>query len=111
MFIAPVVSIPYTPPKPTESKYSEEIPLIVSPLSYLSTKEPNLSLKLGENKKDEAAKSIGQAVSLTVLISVIISVFAEFNFAKFQNYRLIFAEARNYTLMQNLLYYETQDFY
>ena len=36
----------------------------------------NLSLKLGENKKDEAAKSIGQAVSLTVLISVIISVFA-----------------------------------
>ena len=36
----------------------------------------NLSLKLGENKKDEAAKSIGQAVSLTVLVSVIISVFA-----------------------------------
>lgn len=36
----------------------------------------NLSLKLGENKKDDASKSIGQAVSLTMLIAVLVSVIA-----------------------------------
>lgn len=36
----------------------------------------NLSLKLGENKKDDASKSIGQAVSLTILIAVLVSVIA-----------------------------------
>ena len=36
----------------------------------------NLSLKLGENKKDEAAKSVGQAVTLTILISVCVSLLA-----------------------------------
>lgn len=36
----------------------------------------NLSLKLGENKKDEAAKSIGGAVSLSFVISILVSVVA-----------------------------------
>ena len=36
----------------------------------------NLSLKLGENKKEEAAKSVGQAISLTILISIIVSIIA-----------------------------------
>ena len=36
----------------------------------------NLSLKLGEKKKEEAAKSIGQAISLTVIISILVSVIA-----------------------------------
>lgn len=36
----------------------------------------NLSLKLGENKKDDASKSIGQSVSLTILIAVLVSVIA-----------------------------------
>ena len=36
----------------------------------------NLSLKLGENDKKSAAKSVGQAVSLTALISICISAIA-----------------------------------
>lgn len=36
----------------------------------------NLSLKLGENKKEEAAKSVGQAISLTILVSIIVSIIA-----------------------------------
>lgn len=36
----------------------------------------NLSLKLGENDKKSAAKSIGQAVSLSMVISVAVSVIA-----------------------------------
>lgn len=36
----------------------------------------NLSLKLGENDKNSAAKSIGQAVSLSMVISVVVSVIA-----------------------------------
>ena len=33
----------------------------------------NLSLKLGEKNKKAAAKSIGQAVSLTIILSIVIS--------------------------------------
>lgn len=36
----------------------------------------NLSLKLGEKNKKAAAKSIGQAVSLTIILSIVISVIA-----------------------------------
>lgn len=36
----------------------------------------NLSLKLGEKNKDEAAKSIGQAISLTIIISIVVSILA-----------------------------------
>ena len=36
----------------------------------------NLSLKLGENKKDEAAKSIGGAVSMSFIISILVSIVA-----------------------------------
>ena len=36
----------------------------------------NLSLKLGENDKKLAAKSIGQAISMSVIVSVLISVVA-----------------------------------
>ena len=34
----------------------------------------NLSLKLGEDKKNEAAKSIGQSIILTIIISLIVSI-------------------------------------
>ena len=34
----------------------------------------NLSLKLGENKKDEAAKGVGQAIVLTIIISILLGV-------------------------------------
>lgn len=36
----------------------------------------NLSLKLGENDKKLAAKSIGQAISMSVIVSVLVSVIA-----------------------------------
>ena len=36
----------------------------------------NLSLKLGENDEKAAAKSIGQAVSLTIVISLVVSLIA-----------------------------------
>ena len=34
----------------------------------------NLSLKLGEGKKDDAAKSVGQVITLTVIAAIILSV-------------------------------------
>lgn len=34
----------------------------------------NLSLRLGEGKKEEASKSIGQAITLTILVSIILAV-------------------------------------
>lgn len=36
----------------------------------------NLSLKLGENKKEEAAKGVGQALTITIIISFIIGLLA-----------------------------------
>ena len=36
----------------------------------------NLSLKLGENKKQEAAKGVGQALTITIIISFIIGLLA-----------------------------------
>ena len=36
----------------------------------------NLSLKLGENNKKEAAKGVGQAVMLTTIVSVLLGVFS-----------------------------------
>lgn len=36
----------------------------------------NLSLKLGEGKKDEAAKSVGQVITLTIVASIILSLLA-----------------------------------
>lgn len=36
----------------------------------------NLSLRLGEGRKDEAKKSIGQAIVLTVIVSIVLSVIA-----------------------------------
>ena len=38
----------------------------------------NLSLKLGENDKNNAAKSIGQAIALSFLVSIIISIITYF---------------------------------
>ncbi len=36
----------------------------------------NVSLKLGENKKDEALKSIGESITLTVIVSILFSILA-----------------------------------
>ncbi len=36
----------------------------------------NVSLKLGENKKDEATKSIGESITLTVIVSILFSILA-----------------------------------
>ena len=36
----------------------------------------NVSLKLGENKKDEAIKSIGESITLTVIVSILFSILA-----------------------------------
>ena len=36
----------------------------------------NVSLKLGENKKDEVLKSVGESIALTVIVSILFSILA-----------------------------------